>query len=91
MESMDYKAHRAIVMGRCLVETRNTFKQIAKEFGVSSTTVRRMLREVLPDVNPELAEQCNTIIEYHKRIAYLRGGEANKVRIKKLKRAASSR
>ena len=78
----------AIRMGRYMVETRNTLKNIAKEFGVSKATAHRYIRIILPNVNPELATQCKVIIEYHKAIAHLRGGEGNKIRHRKLKRSA---
>lgn len=71
---------KAIRMGRHLVETRNTFKQLAKEFDVSPSTARRYISIILPEVNPELGNQCKSIIDYHTAIRHLRGGEANKIK-----------
>lgn len=79
----DYIKERTIKIGRCLVETRNTVRTIAKEFGVSKSTVHKDLTERLPEINPELANQVKTILEYHKSIRHLRGGEATKVKYKK--------
>lgn len=58
---------------------------IAKEFGVSKSTVHKDLTERLPELNSELANQVKEILEYHKSIRHIRGGEATK-RKYKLKR-----
>jgi putative DeoR family transcriptional regulator (stage III sporulation protein D) len=79
----DYIKERTIKIGRCIVETRNTVRMIAKEFGVSKSTVHKDLTERLPEINPDLANQVKTILEYHKSIRHLRGGEATKVKYKK--------
>ncbi|MNJ63085.1 Stage III sporulation protein D [compost metagenome] len=41
------------------------------------------LTERLPEINPELADQVKHILEYHKSIRHLRGGEATKIKYKK--------
>lgn len=79
----DYIKERTIKIGRSLVETRNTVRTIAKEFGVSKSTVHKDLTERLPEINPDLANQVKTILEYHKSIRHLRGGEATKIKYKK--------
>jgi putative DeoR family transcriptional regulator (stage III sporulation protein D) len=79
----DYIKERTIKIGRCIVETRNTVRTIAKEFGVSKSTVHKDLTERLPEINPDLANQVKTILEYHKSIRHLRGGEATKIKYKK--------
>lgn len=79
----DYIKERTIKIGRCIVETRNTVRTIAKEFGVSKSTVHKDLTERLPEINPDLADQVKHILEYHKSIRHLRGGEATKIKYKK--------
>ncbi|WP_158736966.1 sporulation transcriptional regulator SpoIIID [Alteribacillus sp. YIM 98480] len=76
----DYIKERTIKMGRYIVETRKTVRTIAREFGVSKSTVHKDLTERLPDINPELAEKVKHILEYHKSIRHLRGGEATKIK-----------
>lgn len=78
----DYIKERTIKIGRCIVETRNTVRTIAKEFGVSKSTVHKDLTERLPEINPDLADQVKHILEYHKSIRHLRGGEATKIKYK---------
>ncbi|MDG0794503.1 sporulation transcriptional regulator SpoIIID [Cohnella ginsengisoli] len=79
----DYIKERTIKIGRSIVETRNTVRTIAKEFGVSKSTVHKDLTERLPEINPDLADQVKHILEYHKSIRHLRGGEATKIKYKK--------
>ena len=79
----DYIKERTIKIGRCLVETKHTVRTIAKEFGVSKSTVHKDLTERLPEINPDLANQVKHILEYHKSIRHLRGGEATKIKYRK--------
>jgi putative DeoR family transcriptional regulator (stage III sporulation protein D) len=79
----DYIRERTIKIGRYFVETRNTVRMIAKEFGVSKSTVHKDLTERLPEINPDLANQVKEILEYHKSIRHIRGGEATRIKYKK--------
>lgn len=79
----DYIKERTIKIGRYIVETRKTVRTIAKEFGVSKSTVHKDLTERLPEINPELASEVKKILEYHKSVRHLRGGEATKVKYSK--------
>jgi len=79
----DYIKERAIKIGQHVIVTRETVRKIAKEFGVSKSTVHKNLTERLPEINPELAAQVKEILEYHKAIRHLRGGEATRLKYKK--------
>jgi putative DeoR family transcriptional regulator (stage III sporulation protein D) len=79
----DYIKERTLRIGEYIVETKNTVRTIAKEFGVSKSTVHKDLTERLPDISPELAERVKEILEYHKSIRHLRGGEATKKKYRK--------
>lgn len=78
----DYIKERTIKIALYIVETRNTVRTIAKEFGVSKSTVHKDLTERLPEINPELGNEVRDILEYHKSVRHLRGGEATKVKYK---------
>lgn len=78
----DYIKERTLKIALYIVETRNTVRTIAKEFGVSKSTVHKDLTERLPDINPELANEVRKILEYHKSVRHLRGGEATKIKYK---------
>lgn len=79
----DYIKERTIKIGRYIVETKKTVRTIAKEFGVSKSTVHKDLTERLPEINQELANEVKNILEYHKSIRHLRGVEATKVKYQK--------
>jgi putative DeoR family transcriptional regulator, stage III sporulation protein D len=79
----DYIKERTIKIGKYIVETRKTVRVIAKEFGVSKSTVHKDLTERLPEINPELANEVKEILDYHKSIRHLRGGEATKMKYKR--------
>jgi len=79
----DYIKERTIRIGNHVVETRQTVRRIAKEFGVSKSTVHKDLTERLPVINPELANEVTKILDYHKSVRHLRGGEATRLKYKK--------
>lgn len=82
----DYIKERTIRIGNYVVETKKTVRVIAKEFGVSKSTVHKDLTERLPEVNPELANRVKEVLEYHKSIRHLRGGEATRKKYRTTKR-----
>ncbi|CCF14551.1 stage III sporulation protein D [Brevibacillus laterosporus GI-9] len=55
---------------------------------MSKSTVHKDLTERLPEINPELANQVKEILEYHKAIRHLRGGEATKIKYKRKNKKA---
>lgn len=81
----DYIKERTIKIGKYIVETRKTVRVIAKEFGVSKSTVHKDLTERLPMINPELANEVTKILDYHKSVRHLRGGEATRLKYMKNK------
>ncbi|MBE3553883.1 MAG: sporulation transcriptional regulator SpoIIID [Thermicanus sp.] len=76
----DYIKERTLKIGLHIIETRRTVRSIAKEFGVSKSTVHKDLTERLPEIDPALANQVKEILEYHKSVRHLRGGEATKIK-----------
>ncbi|WP_440897957.1 sporulation transcriptional regulator SpoIIID [Amphibacillus sp. Q70] len=74
----DYIKERTIRIGQYIIDTKKTVRTIAKEFGVSKSTVHKDLTDRLPELNPALAKEVKEILEYHKAIRHLRGGEATK-------------
>lgn len=79
----DYIKERTIKIGRHIVETKKTVRVIAKEFGVSKSTVHKDLTERLPIINPDLANEVKNVLDYHKSIRHLRGGEATRMKYRK--------
>jgi len=79
----DYIKDRTIRIGEYIVKTKKTVRVIAKEFGVSKSTVHKDLTERLPKINPDLANEVKEILDYHKSIRHLRGGEATKLKYRR--------
>lgn len=77
---LDYIKERALKQGEYMVHTHKTVRAIAGKFGVSRGTTYGDLTERLPKINAELATQVEEILEYHKAIRHLRGGEATKLK-----------
>ncbi|WP_082232683.1 sporulation transcriptional regulator SpoIIID [Halobacillus massiliensis] len=80
----DYIKERTIKTGEYIVETKKTVRMIAKEFGVSKSTVHKDLTERLPEINASLAKEVKKILEHHKDIRHLRGGEATRMKYQTL-------
>lgn len=76
----DYIKERTIKIGKYIVETKKTVRVIAKEFGVSKSTVHKDLTERLPIINPELSNEVKEVLNYHKSIRHIRGGQATKLK-----------
>ncbi|MCP3027593.1 sporulation transcriptional regulator SpoIIID [Halobacillus sp. A5] len=76
----DYIKERTIKTGEYIVETKKTVRVIAKEFGVSKSTVHKDLTERLPEINAPLAKEVKKILDHHKEIRHLRGGEATRMK-----------
>ncbi|MCZ0703671.1 putative DeoR family transcriptional regulator (stage III sporulation protein D) [Natronobacillus azotifigens] len=76
----DYIKERTIRIGEYIVDTKKTVRVIAKEFGVSKSTVHKDLTERLPELNPDLANEVKLVLDHHKAIRHLRGGEATKLK-----------
>ena len=74
----DYIKERTIRIGHYIIDTRKTVRTIAKDFGVSKSTVHKDLTDRLPELNPTLAKEVKEILEYHKQVRHIRGGEATK-------------
>lgn len=79
----DYIKERTIRIGQYVVETRKTVRMIAKEFGVSKSTVHKDLTERLPEINARLAKEAKEILQYHKSVRHIRGGEATRRKYKR--------
>lgn len=69
---------RALKAGVYIVETNETVRQAARTFGISKSTVHKDITERLPAIHPELSARVASILDEHKAIRHLRGGEATR-------------
>ena len=74
----DYIQQRVLEISTYILETRATVRQVARNFGVSKSTVHKDVTERLPHLNRNLARQVKRILDKNKAERHLRGGEATR-------------
>lgn len=74
----DYIHQRVVEVSNYILKTRATVRQVARNFGVSKSTVHKDVTERLPQINRHLARQVKKILEKNKSERHLRGGEATR-------------
>jgi putative DeoR family transcriptional regulator, stage III sporulation protein D len=74
----DYIHQRVMEISNYILETRATVRQVARNFGVSKSTVHKDVTERLPHINRHLARQVKKILDRNKAERHLRGGEATR-------------
>lgn len=67
------------------LETEKTVRAVAKEFGISRSTVYRYLTEHLPDIDFDLADQVEIVLQKNKAARHSRGGQAVKRKFERMK------
>lgn len=72
-------------LGNYVIETKATVRTIAKQFGISKSTVHKDLTERLPKINQQLANEVKQVLAYNKSIRHIRGGEATKAKYEREK------
>ncbi len=74
----EYIRERTLKISQHLIETKQTVRMIAQEFGVSKSTVHKDLTERLALIDTDLMEKVEESLEFHKSIRHIRGGEATR-------------
>ena len=74
---------RIIDEANYMLKTNKTVREISKEFKVSKSTVHKDLHERLIDINLDLYNKIKSILNYHKEVRHIRGGESTKKKYKK--------
>ncbi|MEN9406781.1 MAG: sporulation transcriptional regulator SpoIIID [Bacillota bacterium] len=77
---LDFIKERTVKLGQLCVEKQATVRSIAKEFGISKSTVHKDLTERLPEINAQLAQEVKKVLEHHKEVRHIRGGEATRLK-----------
>lgn len=55
-----------------------TVREVAKELGVSKSTVHKDLSERLEKLNPILYDRVRNLLTYNKAVRHIRGGESTR-------------
>ncbi len=74
----DYIRERVVSAAKYILDSRATVRETAKVFGVSKSTIHKDVTERLPRINPLLAGNVKTVLEYNKAERHIRGGKATK-------------
>ena len=75
---------RCVTLGLYLVEHNMTVRAVAKEFGISKSTVHKDVTVTLKKVNRALYAQVKKVLDKNKMERHLRGGEATKKKYENL-------
>ena len=71
---------RCVILAKYLIDNRATVRTVAREFGISKSTVHKDVTQVLKDVDSSLYERVKEILEINKMERHIRGGEATRVK-----------
>ncbi|MFQ8599535.1 MAG: sporulation transcriptional regulator SpoIIID [Oscillospiraceae bacterium] len=74
---------RSVLLGQYIVEHKSTVRAVAKEFGISKSTVHKDVAERLRKLNPQLYLQVKDVLEFNKSERHIRGGLATKRKYQK--------
>lgn len=88
---MENITNRILEEARCIIETKQTIREIARKYNVSKSTVHKDLGERLKKINKSMSKQVNEILEYHIKIRHIRGGISTKKKYEKLKNNKTNR
>ncbi len=78
--------NRIIEEAMCMLESKKTIREIAKESSISKSTIHKDLSQRLQEVDENLYEEVKEIIEDHKKVRHIRGGESTKIKYLNMKR-----
>lgn len=67
-----------------MLKTDKTIREIAKEYKVSKSTVHKDLKDRLKYIDKELYKKIIIIINNHKEIRHIKGGESTKKKYQKI-------
>ena len=75
---------RCVILARYLIDNKSTVRAVAKEFGVSKSTVHKDVTQVLRTVDTGLYRRVKEILEINKSERHIRGGEATRQKYSRL-------
>lgn len=67
-----------------IIKTKETIREVARKFRISKSTVHKDLHERLVYINKDLFLSVQRLMEYHKEIRHIRGGESTRKKYQKM-------
>jgi len=71
-------AQRCLLVADYLLARHATVRQAARAFGLSKSSVHKDMRQRLPLIAPQQAQEVAALLNYHKAVRHLRGGAATR-------------
>ncbi len=71
---------RAVMLARYIIDTKDTVRGAAKQFGISKSTVHKDISQRLSRINMQLFEEVRKILDLNKAERHIRGGMATKLK-----------
>ncbi len=71
---------RAVRLAQYIIDSKDTVRGAAKQFGVSKSTVHKDVSERLLKINPILAHEVRETLDENKAERHIRGGMATKLK-----------
>lgn len=65
-------------VARYMIDHNATVRQVAKQFGISKSTVHKDITERLTQISPTLATEARKVLDVNKSERHIRGGLATK-------------
>lgn len=78
----DHIEERVLAAGAYIIRTKATIRKTAIVFGVSKSTIHKDITERLLEINPQIAIEAKSILDYNKAVRNIRGGNATKLKYK---------
>ena len=72
------REQQILLLARHMVLSGDTVRMCARRFALSKSAVHKMLGAPLEKLHPGLYRDVRAVMEYHKQVKHLRGGEATK-------------
>jgi len=73
---------RCVILAEYLIENKSTVRAVAREFGISKSTVHKDITQILKKIDLSLYNDAKAVLEINKQERHLRGGEATKKKYK---------
>ena len=80
---------RACKLARYIIDTTDTVRGAAKQFGISKSTVHKDVSQRLKNINLSLYMEVRKILDENKAVRHIRGGMATKLKYSEQKNKVS--
>ena len=71
---------RAVMLAQYIIDTKDTVRGTAKQFGISKSTVHKDVSQRLRNINMALFIEVRKILDENKAERHIRGGMATKLK-----------